>query len=65
MGRLITFEQCLANGIMPFIVLDSKRPFYYRGLAEYDEEPGFLRDTFRDTQDTYYARFSNFIPRLT
>lgn len=63
-GRLIMFEQCLANGITPFIVLDNKKPFYYRGLAEYDEEPGLLRDTFRDAQDTYYARFSKFIPRV-
>jgi Fic family protein len=34
-GRLVMFGQCLASGVMPFIVLDSERFFYYRGLAEY------------------------------
>lgn len=62
-GRLIMLEQCLANGIMPFVVLDGKKAFYYRGLAEYDQEPGLLEDTFRDAQDAYYARFSKFVPR--
>ena len=33
------FQQCLDNGIMPFIVLDSKA-FYYRGLSEYEQETG-------------------------
>lgn len=61
-GRLVMFEQCLANDIMPFIVLDAKKAFYYRGLSEYDDEPGFLRDTFREAQDTYYAQFSEFVP---
>ena len=46
-GRLVMFGQCLANGIMPFIVTDAEKAFYYRGLAEYARTPGFLRDTLR------------------
>ena len=34
------FGQCLANGIMPFIVTDAEKTFYYRGLAGYDQTPG-------------------------
>ena len=45
---------------MPFNVLDSKA-FYYRGLSEYEQEPGFLRETFRSLQDDYYERFAGFV----
>ncbi len=61
-GRLIMFEQCLTSGIMPFIVLDEQKLYYYRGLAEYDDQPGFLRETFRSFQDAYRARYARFIP---
>ncbi|HMR49451.1 MAG TPA: Fic family protein [Arachnia sp.] len=61
-GRLIMFGQCLANGIMPFIVTDEEKAFYYRGLAEYDETPGYLQDTFRHFQDLYYERYRPFLP---
>jgi len=60
-GRILMFQQCLDNGIMPFIVLDSTKAFYYRGLNEYEREPGFLRETFRSLQDDYYARFARFV----
>jgi Fic family protein len=60
-GRLILFEQCLAHGLMPFIVLDDEKAFYYRGLAAYDDEPGFLRDTFRHFQDSYAAAFAKYV----
>jgi len=60
-GRILMFQQCLDNGIMPFIVLDSTKAFYYRGLSEYEQEPGFLRETFRSLQDDYYARFARFV----
>jgi len=58
-GRILMFQQCLDNGIMPFIVLDSKA-FYYRGLSEYEQEPGFLRETFRSLQDDY-DRFARLV----
>ena len=53
------FQQCLGNGIMPFNVLDSKA-FYYRGLSEYEQETGFLRETFRSLQDDY-DRFARLV----
>ncbi|MDR0959112.1 MAG: Fic family protein [Propionibacteriaceae bacterium] len=62
-GRIILFQQCLAAGIMPFVILDNEKMFYYRGLSEYDSQPGFLRDTFRHFQDLYYAAFEKFVPR--
>lgn len=61
-GRLLLFQQCIANEIMPFIVLDENKAYYYRGLTEYENEPGFLRETFRAAQDAYYARYARFIP---
>jgi Fic family protein len=61
-GRLLLFEQCLAHGIMPFVVLEAEKAFYYRGLDRYDAEPGFLRETFRHFQDSYYAQFAALIP---
>ena len=63
-GRILMFQQCLQHGIMPFIVLDDRKAFYYRGLTEYAKEPGFLRDTFRSLQDRYHARFAKFIEVL-
>jgi Fic family protein len=60
-GRVIMFGQCLANGIMPFVVLEDDKWYYYRGLAEYPSQPSYLRDTFRHFQDRYYATFAPFI----
>ena len=60
-GRIVMFEQCLANGIMPFVVLDDDKLYYYRGLSEYESQPGYLRDTFRHFQDRYYAAFAKYI----
>ena len=64
-GRILMFQQCLDNGIMPFIVLDSAKVFYYRGLSEYEQESGFLPETFRSLQDDYYARFVKFVEIVT
>ncbi len=61
-GRLVMFGQCLANGIMPFIVTDAEKAFYYRGLAEYAHIPGFLRDTLRHFQDLYFERYRRYLP---
>lgn len=60
-GRLIMFEQCLANDIMPFIVLDEQKHFYYRGLANYEQKPGFLREAFRNFQDAYYETHRQYV----
>jgi hypothetical protein len=53
-GRLIMFKECLRHRIVPFVLLDQfHKLFYYRGLHEYDQEPGFLIDTCRSAQDVY------------
>lgn len=62
-GRVVMFEQCLQNGIMPFVLSEKDRFFYYRGLAEYDMEPGFLRETLRASQDSYFEQFRDAITR--
>ena len=50
-GRLITFKECLKNDIVPFIILDHKKAFYYRGLKNWGEEASWLIDTCLDGQD--------------
>ncbi len=52
-GRLIALKECLQHGIVPFIIEDSKKAFYYRGLAEWENEKGYLIDTCLDGQDTF------------
>ena len=52
-GRLITLKECLRFNIVPFLIEDSKKAFYYRGLSEWDNEKGWLTDTCLDGQDTF------------
>lgn len=52
-GRLIALKECLRFDIVPFIIEDSKKAFYYRGLANWNKEKGWLRDTCLDGQDTF------------
>ena len=52
-GRLICFKECLRFNIVPFIIEDSKKMFYYRGLKEWNTEKGYLTDTCLDGQDAY------------
>lgn len=54
-GRLIAFKECLRFNIVPFIIGDSKKMFYYRGLKEWNSEQGFLIETCLDGQDAYKA----------
>lgn len=54
-GRLILFKECLANGIVPFIISDDMKAFYYRGLSEWDNERGYLTDTCLAAQDRFKA----------
>lgn len=37
-GRIIMFKECLKNNIMPFIILDQDKPYYIRGLKEYNRD---------------------------
>lgn len=50
-GRLILFKECLKHDIVPFIITDEIKMFYYRGLSEWNSEKGYLRDTCLTTQD--------------
>ena len=52
-GRLIALKECLRFNIVPFIIEDSKKSFYYRGLANWNQEKGWLRDTCLDGQDVF------------
>ena len=52
-GRLIALKECLHYGIVPFIIEDAKKAFYYRGLSEWENEKGYLIDTCLDGQDTF------------
>lgn len=52
-GRLIALKECLRHDIVPFIIEDSKKDFYYRGLSEWRKEKGWLRDTCLDAQDSF------------
>ena len=54
-GRLIAFKECLKQNLVPFIIEDRKKYYYYRGLKEYESQPGFLLDTCLDGQDTFCA----------
>lgn len=52
-GRLVIFKECLRNGIVPFIIEDDLKLYYYRGLAEWERERGYLRDTCLMAQDRF------------
>ena len=54
-GRLIMFKECLANGIVPFIITDDLKMFYYRGLQQWPHIKEYLRDTCLTAQDNYKA----------
>lgn len=52
-GRLIMFKECLKNNIVPFIIDESLKEFYYRGLKEWKNERGHLLDTCLTAQDRF------------
>lgn len=52
-GRLLLFKECLRFGIVPFIIEDDIKLFYYRGLKEWPTERGYLRDTCLSAQDRF------------
>ena len=59
-GRLIMFKECLKNNIVPFIIDDEIKLFYYRGLKEWKNEKGFLTDTCLSAQDKFKAYLDYF-----
>ena len=52
-GRLIMFKECLRNGVVPFIIEDEIKLYYYRGLSEWKNEKGYLTDTCLSVQDKF------------
>jgi len=59
-GRLIALKECLRNNIVPFIIEDRKKAFYYRGLSEWNHERGYLIGTCLDGQDTFQKLLDTF-----
>ena len=59
-GRLILFKECLKHGIVPFIIEDDLKYFYYRGLSQWDQEKGYLLDTCLTAQDRFKAYLDYF-----
>ena len=60
-GRLIMFKECLANNIVPFIITDELKLFYYRGLHEWGHINGYLTDTCLTAQDMYKEMLAKFL----
>lgn len=62
-GRIIAFKECLKFNIIPFIILDKDKLFYYRGLNQYqnNKEKGYLIDTCLNAQDQYYGMIEHFL----
>ncbi len=52
-GRAIMFKECLKNNIVPFIIFDRDKPYYLRGLKEYDRDKTYLLETCLNEQDIY------------
>lgn len=52
-GRLLMFKECLKYNIVPFIIDDKLKTFYYRGLKEWKQEKGYLVDTCLAAQDQF------------
>ncbi len=52
-GRLLLFKECLKYNIVPFVIDEKLKIFYYRGLTEWPREKGFLTDTCLSAQDTF------------
>lgn len=52
-GRMIIFKECLKNGVVPFIIDNQHKLFYYRGLKDFSEEKGYLIETCYSAQDRY------------
>lgn len=65
-GRIIMFKECLKNNIVPFIILDKDKLFYYRGLNEYQHngEKGYLIDTCLNAQDQYQKLVDKFVGKI-
>ena len=59
-GRLVMFKECLASRVVPFVIADDMKVFYYRGISEWDYEQGFLTDACLTAQDRFKAMLDYF-----
>lgn len=59
-GRLIMFKECLKHNIVPFIITEELKMYYYRGIKNWNDERGYLRDTCLTGQDTMKATLDYF-----
>lgn len=59
-GRLIMLKECLKHNVVSFIITDDIKTFYYRGLAEYRREPGYLEGTALSAQDNFKKLLQQF-----
>ena len=59
-GRLLLFKECLRNNIVPFIIDEELKLYYYRGLKEWEHERGYLRDTCLTAQDKFKTYLNYF-----
>lgn len=59
-GRLLMFKECLHHAVVPFIIQDANKLFYYRGISEWHNERGFLRDTCLSAQDDFKQHLDYF-----
>lgn len=60
-GRMIMFKECLKHSIIPFIIQNDIKQYYYRGLSEFENEKGFLIDTCLSAQDKYKEMVEKFL----
>ena len=60
-GRIIMFKECLKNNIIPFIIDDKHKHFYYRGFKEYKKDKNYLIETCLDCQDDYKKLIKKFL----
>ncbi|MGI5898070.1 MAG: Fic family protein [Candidatus Dojkabacteria bacterium] len=60
-GRMIMFKECSKHSIVPFIILDDIKQYYYRGLSEFTKEKGYLMDTCLAAQDEYMEMVEKFL----
>ena len=59
-GRLIMLKEYLAHNVVPFVITDDMKSFYYRGLSKWDKENGYLLDTCLTAQDRFKATLDYF-----
>ena len=60
-GRMIMFKECLKHSIIPFIIQNDIKQYYYRGLSEFESEKGYLIDTCLSAQDKYKEMVEKFL----